>query len=227
MKIYPEKAYPEAVDFCRRFVCDQTKPRYVLGRNEYAVSIAQCVDIDGFIDDFTTETEFLGKPILKMDDVPKNSMVVSAVIFVVPLTAMRKLKAHGLQGLDYFRFLKYSGLPLKEISFLTECKKDLENHFQKYQWVYHRLGDAASKEILMKLLNFRASGDLHYMLDFENRQAHQYFEDFYSFDDDEVFVDAGGYDGLTSLAFIQRCPTYQSIHFFEPDLANLELACKN
>jgi len=227
LKIYPEKEYPDAVDFCRRFVHDKTKPRYVLGRNEYAVSIARCVNIDGFIDDFTAEKEFLGKPILKMDEVPKNSMVVCAVIFVVPLTAMKKLEAHGLQSLDYFRFFKYSGLTLKEISFLTESKKDIENHFQKYQWVYHRLGDATSKEILTKLLNFRASGDLQYMLGFEDKQAHQYFEDFYPLGDGEVFVDAGGYDGMTSRAFIQKCPRYQSIHFFEPDSANLEAARRN
>ncbi|HON59603.1 MAG TPA: FkbM family methyltransferase [Smithella sp.] len=227
LKIYPEKEYPEAVDFCRRFVGEKTRPRYVMGRNEYAVSIARRVDLDGFIDDFTQEMEFLGKPILKMDDVPKDSLVVSAVIFVVPLTAMKKLQARGLESLDYFRFLKYSGLALKEISFLTESRRDLENHFEKYQWVYQRLEDSASRKILMNLVNFRASGDLHYMLDFEDRREHQYFEDFFEWGDGEVFVDAGGYDGLTSLAFIQRCPKYRSIHFFEPDSRNLELARKN
>lgn len=227
LKIYPEKEYPEAVEFCRRFVQEKTTPRYVMGRNEYAISIAQHVDIDGFIDDFTKETEFLGKPVLKINDVPPSSLVVSAVMFVVPLTAMKKLRAHRLQSLDYFRFLKYSGLILKEVSFLNDSRKDIGNHFDQYQWVYHHLSDKASKKILSSLLNFRVSGDLNYMLDFEDRRAHQYFENFFELGEEEVFVDAGGYDGQTSVEFIRRCPKYKSIHFFEPDGGNLELARKN
>ena len=69
LEIYPEKQYPDAAEFCRLFLHEKTRPRYVLGRNEYAVSIARCVDINGFIDDFTSETEFLGKPIVKMDKI--------------------------------------------------------------------------------------------------------------------------------------------------------------
>ncbi len=227
LEIYPRKEYPEALEFCKLFLREKTRPRYVLGRNEYAASVAKFVDVNGFIDDFTGETEFLGKPILKMTEVPKESMVVSSVIFVVPVTALRKLKSHGFDCLDYFSFMKYSGLPLKEVRFLTESRNDLENNLPKYQWLYNNLRDNESKEILLKLLNFRASEDLNYMFDFESKQANQYFEDFFKIHDHEVFVDAGGYDGQTSLEFIKRCPKYKTIHFFEPDAANVALARKN
>ena len=82
LMIYPEKYYQDAVDFCKMFTCDAVRPRYVLGRNEYATSIARLVDVDGFIDDFSNDTEFLGKPILKMNELPIDSLVVSTVIFV-------------------------------------------------------------------------------------------------------------------------------------------------
>lgn len=227
LKIYPEKHYPEAVEFCKRFVQGKTKRRYVMGRNEYAVSIAECVDIDGFIDDFTTEKEFLGKSVYKLSGIPPDSMVVSSVIFVVPFTALRKIQIYGLECLDYFKFLKYSELPLKTIDYMVDGRKDIETNFEKYQWLYDNLHDDNSKNILIKLLNFRVSGDLNYMIGFENLPEEQYFENFLELKTGEVFIDAGGYDGQTSIEFIRRCPDFQSIHFFEPDFKNLELAKKN
>jgi len=199
----------------------------VLGRNEYAASIANCVDINGFIDDFTSETEFLGKPIVKMNNIPQESMVVSAVIFVLPLTALKKLQDQGFACLDYFKFLKYSGLALKEIEFMRESRNDIKTNSRKYQGLYNRFYDEESKDILCKLLNFRVSGDLNYMLGFENAQERQYFEDFLSLKPGEVFVDAGGFDGQTTIEFIRRCPDYKTIHFFEPDSKNLVLARSN
>ena len=226
LTIYPEKEYPDAVEFCKLFLREKTRPRYVLGRNEYAVSIAMNVDIDGFIDDFTKETEFLGKPILKMSEVPPKSMVVSSVIFVLPLTALKRLTSHGLTCLDYINFFKHSGLALKEIEYL-HGKEDIERNWDKYQWIYNRLKDDKSKYVLDKLLNFRFSGDLNYMLGFESAQDRQYFEDFLELKQGEVFVDAGGFDGQTTIEFIKRCPDYKLVHFFEPEPKNVELARSN
>jgi FkbM family methyltransferase len=227
LEIYPEKKYPEAAEFCRSFLHEKTRPRYVLGRNEYAISISECVDIDGFIDDFTSETEFFGKPIVKMDKIPKESMVVSSLIFVMPLTALRKLQDHGFICLDYFKFFKYSGLAVKKVDFLSESKKDIETNLNRYRCLYNRFHDEESRNVLCKLLNFRASGDLNYMLNFENLQEKQYFEGFLEFKSREVFVDAGGFNGQTTIEFIKRCPEYKTIHFFEPDSKNIALASKN
>jgi FkbM family methyltransferase len=224
LKIYPEREYPDAAKFCKLFFYEKTRPRYVLGRNEYAVSIAQCIDINGFIDDYTCETEFLEKPILKMSEIPKESLVVSAVIFVMPLTAIRRLQDYGIYCLDYFNFFKYSGLSLKEIDFLRESKEDIGKNFQKYQSIYNSLVDEKSKNVLGNLLNFRVSSDLSYMLEFENLQHKQYFEDFLELKRGEVFVDAGGFDGQTSIEFIKRCPDYKTIYLFEPDSTNVAIA---
>jgi len=223
-KIYPEKKYSDAVEFCSLFIHEKTRPRYVLGRNEYAVSIANCIDINGFIDDFTIETEFLGKPIVKMDKIPKESIIVSAVIFVLPLTALRRLQDRGFTCLDYFNFLKYSGLALKEIDFLRRSKEDMEKNLHKYQILHDRLADKKSRNVLGKLLNFRASSDLNYMLGFKDAQDRQYFEDFLELKPGEAYVDVGGFDGQTAVEFIKRCPNYKMIHFFEPDAKNIALA---
>jgi hypothetical protein len=86
-----------------------------------------------------------------MTEIPRESLVVSAVIFVVPLTAMRKLNSHDFACLDYFKFIKYSGFALKEIKFLCECKEDIEKNWDKYQWIYARLSDEKSKELMQSL----------------------------------------------------------------------------
>jgi len=126
LKIYPERLYPEAIEFCDLFLHEKTRPRYVLGRNEYAASIAKCVDIDGFIDDFTNETEYLEKPLLKTAEIAKDSLVVSAVVLGRPLIALKNLQNNGVTSyIDYFKFLKYSGLKIQEIDLFNLSKIDI------------------------------------------------------------------------------------------------------
>lgn len=228
LEIYPEKQYPEAAEFCRIFLHEEARPRYVMGRNEYAVSIARCVDINGFIDDFTNETEFLGKQIFKTGEITKDSLVVSAVVLGRPLIALENLQSHGVTScLDYFKFLKYSALALQEIDLFNLSKVDIETNWHKYQWLYDSLADEKSKDVLNKLLNFRISGDLYYMQGFRHDPEGQYFDDVLDLNPGEAFVDAGGFDGKTAIEFIKRCPDYKSIHFFEPDIKNVALARKN
>lgn len=224
LMLHPDKSDPDALAFCRRFLADDHPRRFVLGRNEYAVGIAGVVDVDGFIDDFTSETEFMGRPVLKMAEAPKDCLVVSAVLFVEPLTALRNLQSHHLACLDYFRFLKFSGLPLKPVAYLCDARRDLEKNMGRYQWLYDRMSDQPSRKILESLLNFRCSGDLRYMQDFGPAQDRQYFEDFLDLAPGEVFVDAGGFDGQTTLEFGRRCPEYRKVYFIEPDEGNIRQA---
>ncbi|MDP0590121.1 MAG: FkbM family methyltransferase [Candidatus Endonucleobacter bathymodioli] len=62
------------------------------------------------------------------------------------------------------------------------------------------------------------------MRGFTCREKEQYFEDFLQLAPaGESFVDAGGFDGYTSLQFIRICPEYQSINVFEPDPENFSV----
>ena len=201
--------------------------RYVLGRNEFAASIARLVDVDGFIDEFTNERNFLGKPIVNIADLTKESMIVSAVVLGRPLIALNKLKMNRMNCLDYFNFYKYSGLSLEEIELLSKGKHDIEKNRDKYEWIYSRLSDETSKDVLEKLLNFRFSGDLDYMTGFEHAPDRQYFESFLNLKPGEIFVDVGGFDGQTTVNFIKECPDYKSIYFFEPDPENINSAKEN
>lgn len=48
-------------------------------------------------------------------------------------------------------------------------------------------------------------------------QDGQYFDSLMEFHEDEVFVDVGSFDGVTSKLFTEKCKGFKKIHVFEPD----------
>ncbi len=214
-----------AIDFCHKFLNAEPEKLCIFGRNEYAKSIADLVDVSFFIDDFTEEIEYLGKPIIKTEDVPLDALVVVAVTLGRPLTVENKLSDAGIRHLNYFTFYKYSGLSILPVTFWDAFEPDFRVNENKYRWVFELFEDEESKRVYEKIINFRLSGDLSYMSGFTDRQKEQYFEDFLGLNKKgEVFVDVGGFDGFTSLEFIKRYPEYQGIYFFEPEIKNMAVA---
>lgn len=215
----------EAVSFCRDFLKD-ANPRYILGRNEFAESLAQAVQVDGFIDDFTEDKEYCNKPIVRIEDLPEKSMVVVAVVGR-PFTAKKRLVELGIRHLDYFAFRRYAGIDIIPVWFLDEFKNDFTVNRDRYDWINGLLEDDQSRNILQSLIDFRVSNDLYFLRKFKDIQYRQYFEDFLSFQlEGEVFVDVGAFDGYTSLEFIKRYPRYKAVHVFEPEPGNMALARK-
>lgn len=218
----PEKLDHAAIAFCERFLQGGT-PRYVFGCNAWARSIAEQVQIDGFIDDVVSDTLFCEKPVIRSINAPKDALVVSAIVGVSPLTALSRIGEFGLTRLDYFAFQKYSGLDLPDVLFLGDFERDFNANRNRYEWLFTRLEDAESRRILNRLINFRRSRDLKFMHGFTDIRCRQYFEPFLAlYEADESFIDVGCYDGFTSLEFIKRCPAYRDIHVFEPEIANME-----
>lgn len=214
----------DTLAFCTEFVTASSRPRLVFGRNEYAESVASVVDVDGFIDDFTDETEYLGKPIVPLQEVPKDALVLSVVAGERPLVAMKRLNEHGLRSLDYFAFRRYANLDLKPVWFWDEFPVDFEEHRERYDWVFNKLRDEESRVIFQKIINFRLSSDLAFSDGFTDARHRQYFEDFLNLESEgEVFVDVGCFDGATSELFIEHCPDYAAIHVFEPEVENMSV----
>jgi len=114
-----------------------------------------------------------------------------------------------------------------EVMFMSDAKKDLELNFEKYENIYNCMKETESQNVFRNITSFRNNFDLKYMKDYEVDEKGQYFEDFLNLQDGEVFVDAGGFDGQTSIEFIKHCPNYKAVYIFEPDSDNLELAKKN
>lgn len=226
MKIYKETIDYRAKQFCKDFLHKGTK-RFLFGTNDYALSIAKALnnDIDGYINDITQEKYFNGIPILRLNALPKDSLIVSCVVLSQAINIKKRLLKLGLINLDYFSFAKYSNLPIKQVEFvnkdiegnpLTICdaKHDIQENNEKYQDIFNLLYDEDSKIAFEKCCNFRYSSDLKFLENFEYTPDMQYFENFISYQDISMFVDIGAYHGETSLEFIKRNPYYSSIHCF-------------
>lgn len=110
LKINKNYKNEKAIEFCNEFIHSK-RPKYIFGRNELAKSIANVIEIDGFIDDFTNDKYFLGKPIVKIEDVPSEALVV-VVVIGKPLIAEKRVAKFQFDFIDYFSFYKYSGLKI-------------------------------------------------------------------------------------------------------------------
>lgn len=213
----------EKIALCKEFIKNTVRPKYLFGRNMYAAKIIQHIDIDGFIDDFTDDTHYQGKPIIKIDKIPSNALVL-ILSGGRPLSAEKRIKNIGLDCLDYFAFYKHSGLPLDEIHFMEGFDNDFTTNRKQYDWIYDKFEDTISKNQFKKLLEFKTSYELNCLKGFKHLEDEQYFEDFLELSPEgEVFADVGSYDGYTSEAFINICPTFSKIHVFEPIPKNMDV----
>lgn len=209
-----------AQHFCAEFLAAGPRPKYLLGRNVYAEAVAGHVDLAGFVDDFYPEASWLGKPVVRSQEVPADALVLNAA-GGRPLSAKRRLDELGLANLDYFAFAKFSGLPLVTVVFNEGFGEDFLAHEADYRWIEGRLRDELSCSLLRKLVSFRLKNDLELLRGFEAREHAQYFEDFLNLQaDGETFIDVGGYDGATSREFMRLCPGYRAVHVFEPEPQN-------
>jgi len=223
LRILPPYENLKAKAFCEAFI-HSTRPKYIFGRNVWAESISGFVEVDGFIDDFTQEKNYLDKPIVPIEEVPDHALVVIVVIGK-PFVAEKRVRKFQFDSLDYFSFFKYSGLPLEPIMFWKGMKEDIEINRDRYEWIYQKLADQTSRNQMYHILSFRYSYDLDYMRGFENKEDRQYFEDFLGLERaNEVFVDIGAYDGYTSEEFIKRSPSYRKVFLFEPEASNMRKA---
>ena len=223
LPINKEQFCEKANVICKDFLNAEPSKRYIFGRNEYAISLSNQVEVAGFIDDFAEEQLFQGKPIVKTEDVPQDSLIVSSVM-VKPLSVRSLLNQRKLNHVDYFSFLRYSGIKLLPVKFWQGFDEDFKKFRDGYDYIYDLLNDSESKKVYENIINFRLSADLSYMDEFYENQKNQYFEDFLMLNgDDEVFYDIGSYDGYTTLEFIKRCSNYRSAYIFEPEAKNMEV----
>lgn len=74
--------------------------KYILGRNENSKRLSKVVNVNGYIDDFTTETQWNDKPIYKSNQVSnKEAIVVSCSLAIYPRSAISSLQKAGFKNI--------------------------------------------------------------------------------------------------------------------------------
>lgn len=95
----------KAAALCHEFISSSERPKFILGRNRFAASVGQLIDVQGYVDDFTDEKVYLGKRIYKADQLPADALVLTTTLGK-PLSAKRRLDRLNLDNFDYFTLYK-------------------------------------------------------------------------------------------------------------------------
>jgi len=206
------------------FISSNETKKYILGINKLGKSVLKHLEVDGIIDDFTRVQSSRKKTVLKIQDVPKDSIILT-VATGSPLEVKIKLDELGYTHFNYLAFIRYSKLDLVHPPFIMDFKDDFLKNESKYQETYDLLEDKKSKEIFTKILNFKMTFDLNFMEGFTNNHKEQYF-------DKEIipqikninFVDGGAYVGDTLPQIINNFPDYNKIYCIEPNDLHLKIA---
>ncbi len=103
---------------------------------------------------------------------------------------------------------------------ITHIKK----YEDKYREVYNLLEDDFSKKVYLEVMKNQFIYNDDKDVSIVSPEENQYFDKNVVLSDNEVFVDCGGFDGETSLQFINKCnKDYKKIIIFEPLLSKKEI----
>ncbi len=106
--------------------------------------------------------------------------------------------------------------------------KDLQKNIAHYDWLYYRLEDDISRMVFANLVGFRLLPVGSFLeAAYNGGGTPQYFDKhFVSCDDNEVFVDCGGFTGDTVEAYIREFGQYKHIYVYEPSGDNIQ-SCRD
>jgi FkbM family methyltransferase len=122
-------------------------------------------------------------------------------------------------GIEQFVYRRcYKNLMEESAEFFDENKMRVDNNLALFK-------DELSKEVYRKAIWYRRR---HYLRDRPPLCKKQYFNDITPINEKEVFVDGGGFDGDSVLAFLAATNgNYKKIVSFEPDPVNYEAEKRN
>lgn len=105
---------------------------------------------------------------------------------------------------------------------------DLLKNVQHYDWLYSRLEDDVSRLVLANLIAYRLFPSQHFLKAAYAGKHPQYFDKSIVFcDENEVFVDCGGFSGNTTEEFIRQFGKYKRIYVYEPSQDNIQTCLDN
>lgn len=198
---------------------------FAIGKNEDARALAAVLPLAGVLDDGAASgAQWAGLPLVRGEALPPGAEVVHCASSIAPVSAARRIEAlTGRPATSLAELARVvEGVPLP--GFVREMRDELAGHADFWDALPDRLADEESRRVLADLRRFRESGDWRAMQAHRVRIEEQYFEPFLDLRPGDWFVDAGGFDGATTLDFFAHCPGAGGAWFFEPSPSNMALA---
>lgn len=196
-------------------------PILMLGHLQYADLLAQYlqmngIHIDAYFNDDNLESE---DDVLTFEEVTRKYgtgfVVVIGFLSKKPVDAKMQ-ELDGGSGIikDHFQFgFPYpyvgKGTPFIEQNFVQEHKESLER-------IHGYLSDDLSKETFYAFLKSKITGDVS-LINACYRDQQYFPKDILCFNDDEIVLDAGAYDGDTLEDYLREVGPFSSYHAYEPD----------
>lgn len=209
----------------------QRKPFLVFGTTVYAATIArEAVKLGhapvAFVDDTKAGTAWQGSPVIALADADTQVPIISAVIEGRPRTVHELLDRRGFRDISSYFDLNLADPGRFPIPFAANNVADVRSNGPKYEWLRSLLADDTSRRTLEDLLALRVEADfmgtgLRYHL------QDQYWEPFLDLSQVKCFVDAGSFDGRTTLEFMERNPSYERVDVFEPVPESMQQVRRN
>lgn len=216
-----------ATDFIesKKKLTDGSQKIYVIGKNEQSSEIIRRYNVAGLVDDFSQSSEtWYGTPIVRVENIEENSLLINCVTSISPIKVKNRLQSAGLENvLQVSELISEDGDPLSLPWFVAQQRDEMRLYQSWWNDLFARMSDDLSQKVLLDVARFRLTADLNYMNDYDIRLKDQYFEDFMGYRN-EIFVDAGGYDGDTTEEFVNRYPDYKKVYLFEPSRKNISAA---
>lgn len=197
----------------------KNNPIYVVGKNDETLCISNIFDIKGILDDFSEDTNWMGIPIYKSNDISLDSLVINCSTSISPVSVKNNFTKMGFKNIiNYCELFDYNS-NIKKPKFSADTIKDFTKNSDKWVNLYNLLKDNVSKKVLEDVMLFRMSSNPEYMNKYTVRLKEQYMEKFMEYSND-IMVDAGSFDGETSEIFCDMYPDYKKIYIFEPSEIN-------
>lgn len=191
----------------------------VSGLNAYVKFHNLGIDVIGFADSFADRQEtFAGLPSYSLVQlaVMDNFVIYIATCNMEYVSEILE-KLEDLKDVEVYANGYVYGAGEYDVPMMKEWMKSNE---KKIQFVSEHLEDEKSKYVFDKLLEYRVTNRKSILSEIEEKEHRQYFpgKDILKPDGDEIFIDAGAYNGDTSREFCEWVAgEYSKIWLLEPD----------
>lgn len=192
------------------------------GRRLAHICETQNIKIDAIVDDDTAK---LGLTIAGVAVAPVDALSALAKSTPIVVASHRVLRVtQRLRDLGFRTVVPFAMLQVlaprvfAPHMFYKELLEDVSAHRAEYHSLHQRLADDRSRDVLEAVIGFRRTLDPAVLRPVITEHDLYAPEGLFAFGDNEVYVDAGAYDGDTIRTFIERVNgRFNSVFAFEPD----------
>lgn len=206
----------------------ESRPIFIYGMGDGALKIMSVfkqkgIELSGIFasDEFVRGHSFEGFHVHKLSEIEE---MVDDFVVVLAFAAGYQSLVNKIYEISKKHTLYVPDVPVAGSGLFTYefCQKNAE----KIQEVYDSLEDDFSRQVYANIINFRISGDIHYLDSITTPKA-EIYKNLIKPSSNEVYVDLGAYNGDTIREVLEFTKgRYSYIHAMEPDWKNYKKLAK-